>query len=325
MNKMNIEVMEQLLKDLAANVGYDLIPAPFDTPFEEASIEGLPDSKQFFWPVPASVLNDKEHEEFRKMCVEADIIDTVCTTSLPWPSDENDHVAILLIDVTRRRRGCIKFVDSSAWDISDETDMAAVCNMLVHDLFPGEDLLAFQMNEDAMDEGLDYRWNEQVRLVSACKVRDSLLPRNYLLIPVAKQGFKYVRLDEVFHIEDLEGAKTCKTLCNKMPDIDFEELNGFKFIDDLMELNVPAIVISACGNLQPQKVVPENTPAVIDMNEKIVLIPQSYLMKKPLDLDYCVEQLKKEMTLRQLPFLPYPDARLIEEDLMGVQIEIPEN
>lgn len=190
------------------------------------------------------------------MCVEADIIDTVCTTSLPWPSDENDHVAILLIDVTRRRRGCIKFVDSSAWDISDETDMAAVCNMLVHDLFPGVDLLAFQMNEDAMDEGLDYRWNEQVRLVSACKVRDSLLPRNYLLRPVAKQGFKYVRLDEVFHIEDLEGAKTCKTLCNKMPDIDFEELNGFKFIDDLMELNVPAIVISACGNLQPQKIRP---------------------------------------------------------------------
>ena len=62
MNKMNIEVKEQLLKDLAANVGYDLIPAPFNTPFEEASIEGLPDSKQFFWPVPSSVLNDKEHE-----------------------------------------------------------------------------------------------------------------------------------------------------------------------------------------------------------------------------------------------------------------------
>ena len=34
MSKMNIEVMEQLLKDLAANVGYELIPNPFDTPFE---------------------------------------------------------------------------------------------------------------------------------------------------------------------------------------------------------------------------------------------------------------------------------------------------
>ncbi len=324
MSKMNIDVMEQLLKDLAANVGYDLIPAPFDTPFVEASVEGLPDSKQFFWPVPASVLNDKKHEEFRKMCVEADIIDTVCTTSLPWPSDENDHVAILLIDVTRRRRGCIKFVDSSAWDISKETDMAAVCNMLIHDLFPGEDLLAFQMNVDAMDEGLDDRWNEQVRLVSACKVRDSLLPRNYLLRPVAKQGFKYVRLDEVFLIENLESAKTCKILCNQLPDIDFEELNGFKFIDNLMKLDVPAIVISAYGDFRPQKVVPENTPVVIDMNDNIVLIPWSYL-ENPLDLDYCVEQLNKEMTLRQLPFSPYPDARLTEEDLKGVLIEIPEN
>ena len=121
MSKMNIEAMEQLLKDLAANVGYDLIPAPFDTPFEEASIEGLPDSKQFFWPVPTSVLNDKGHEEFRKMCVEADIIDTVCTTSFPWPSDENAHVAILLIDVTRRRRGSIKFVHADEWDISKDS------------------------------------------------------------------------------------------------------------------------------------------------------------------------------------------------------------
>ena len=124
MSKMNIEVMEQLLKDLAANVGYELIPNPFDTPFEEASIEGLPDSKQFFWPVPSSVLNDKEHEEFRKMCVEADIIDTVCTTSFPWPSDENAHVAILLIDVSRRRRGSIKFVHADEWDISKDSDMA---------------------------------------------------------------------------------------------------------------------------------------------------------------------------------------------------------
>ena len=325
MSKMNIEVMEQLLKDLAANVGYDLIPAPFDTPFEEASIEGLPDSKQFFWPVPSSVLNDKEHEEFRKMCVEADIIDTVCTTSFPWPSDENAHVAILLIDVTRRRRGSIKFVDSSVWDISDETDMAAVCNMLIHDLFPGENLLAFQMNENAMDEGLDYRWNEQVHLVSASKIGRSLSPRNYILRPVAKQGFKYIRLDEVFSIEDLEGVETNKFLCNKLQADNFEKLNGYKIIDNLIELNVPAIIISAYGDLQPQKVIPEKHPVVIDMNEKIVLIPHSYLMKKPLDLDYCVEQLKKEMTMRQLPFLPYPDARLIEEDLMGVLIEIPEN
>ncbi len=179
MSKMNIEVMEQLLKDLAANVGYDMIPAPFDTPFEEASIEGLPDSKLFFWPVPASVLNDKEHEAFRKMCVEADIIDTVCTTSFSWPSDENDQVAILLIDVTRRRRGCIKFVHADEWDISKDTHMAGVCNMLIHDLFPGEHLLAFQMNEDQMDIWLDEPWSHQVCVCAACDV-DSLLPKDYL-------------------------------------------------------------------------------------------------------------------------------------------------
>ena len=329
MSKMNNEVMEQLLRDLAANVGYDLIPAPFETPLEEASIEGLPDSKQFFWPVPVSVLNDKEHEEFRKMCVEADIIDTVCTTSLFWPSDENDHVAILLIDVTRRRRGCIKFVDSSAWDISDETDMAAVCNMLIHDLFPGENLLAFQMNENAMDDGLDDRWNEQVRLVSACKVGDSLLPHYYMLRPVAKQGFKYVRLDDVFTIEDLESAYTWQRIEKQRMAIDNDsddlyDIRGYKFNDYVIELNVPAIIVSTHGEFLPQKIVPGKSPVAIDLKEKIVLIPRSYL-KKPLDLDCCVEQLNKEMTLRQLPFLPNPDAHLEEDDLIGVLIEIPEN
>ena len=65
MNKINKEEIEQLLKDLAANVGYVLISEPFDTPFNETSIERLPDSKQLFWSVPASVLDDKENMKFR--------------------------------------------------------------------------------------------------------------------------------------------------------------------------------------------------------------------------------------------------------------------
>ena len=319
---MNVEVMEQLLKDLAANVGYDLIPAPFDTPFEEASIERLTDSKQFFWTVPASVLNSKEHEDFRKMCIEADIIDTVCTTSFSWPSDEGDHVVILLIDVTRRRRGSIKFVDATAWDISDETDMAAVCNMLIHDLFPGEHHLAFQMNEDVMDLEVDDRWDEQVRLVSANKIGSSLLPQDYLPKPVAKQGYKYVRLDDLFNIEDLEGAKILNRLHLHINPEDLD-LYGYIVHDNLLELKVPAIIVSAYGNLQPQKVLSGETTAIVDLNEKIALIPRSYI--PDIDLDYLVEQLSKEPTLRQLPFLPFPNAHLEEEHLQGVLIEIPEN
>ena len=235
MSKMNIEVMEQLLKDLAANVGYDLIPAPFDTPFVEASIEGLPDSKQFFWPVPISVLNDKEHEEFRKMCVEADIIDTVCTTSLPWPSDENDHIAILLIDVTRRRRGCIKFVHADEWDISKDSDMAGVCNMLIHDLFPGEDLLAFQMDED---------------LCAACDV-DSLLPKDYLY----EAG-----------IPDNDTEEVC--LASEVFDIRYPIS-----AKDIAELKGTAILLSTNGLLQPQLVTPgEDVPSLYN---KMLLVPEA--------------------------------------------------
>jgi len=322
MSKMNIEVMEQLLKDLAANVGYDLIPSPFDTPFEEASVEDLPDSKQFFWTMPASVLNSKEQEEFRKMCIEADIIDTVCTTSLSWPTDENERMAILLIDVTRRRRGSVKFVNASAWNILEETDMAAVCNLLIHDMFPGEDHLAFQMNPDAMDEGLDDRWNEQVRIVASCNIGSSLLPQDYLPKPIAKEGFKYVRLDKVFSIEDCKGANISQHLADTFSQKGIESFNDFIVRDNIMELKVPAIIVSAYGNLQPQKVVPEATPISVDLTKKIVLIPLSY--SPNLDLDYLLEQLGKESTIRQLPFLANPNIPLKEESIKGILIEIPE-
>ena len=310
---MNKEEIEQLLKDLAANVGYVLISAPFDTPFNKTSIERLPDSKQLFWTVPASVLNDKEHEQFRVMCINADIIDTVCMTSFPWPSNEEDQVAIILVDLTCRRRGCIKFVDASRWNIADETGMAAVCNMLIHDLFPGEDFLAFQMAEDVMDEDVDERWDEQVRLVSALHINSSLIPQNYILKPVARQGFMYKRLDEIFNIIDLAGANFATKIQTS--------IGGYIGHDDMLELTVPSIVVSAFGNIQPQKVIPNGNSVNVDLNEKIALIPW---LSNDIDLDYLVEQLSKESTLRQLPFLPYPNARLDEMQLWRVLIEVPE-
>lgn len=313
MNKMNKNEIEQLLKDLAANVGYVLISAPFDTPFNKTSIERLPDSKQLFWTVPASVLNDKEHEQFRVMCINADIIDTVCMTSFPWPSNEEDQVAIILVDLTCRRRGCIKFVDASRWNIADETGMAAVCNMLIHDLFPGEDFLAFQMAEDVMDEDVDERWDEQVRLVSALHINSSLASQNYILKPVARQGFVYKRLDEIFNIIDLAGANFATKIQTS--------IGGYIGHNDMLELTVPSIVVSAFGDLQPQKVIPNGNSVNVDLNEKIALIPW---LSNDIDLDYLVEQLSKESTLRQLPFLPYPNARLDEMQLWRVLIEVPE-
>lgn len=317
MNKIKKEEIEQLLKDLAANVGYDIIPAPFNTPFAEESFTDLPESKQFLWTVPTSVLNNEEHKPFRRMCVEADIIDTVCTTSFSWPSNKKVQVAIILVDLTRRRRGCIKFVDACKWDIADETGMAAICNMLIHDLFPGETLLAFEMNELAMDIDLDDRWDDQVRLIASHKVGESLLPQDHMPKHVAKPGFKYVRLDDIFQIEDLTDAEFFPSLGKYLPnDID---IMGYSVHDKIMELYRPAIVVSAYGNLRPQKVVPNETPVKIDMREKNVLIHSNY---RNIDLDYFVEQLGKESTLRQLPFSV---SRLTDEELIGVLIEVPEN
>lgn len=322
MSKMNIEEMEQLLKDLAANVGYELIPNPFDTPFEESSLEMLPDEKQFIWPVPASVLNDEAHKDFRKMWVNADLIDTVAELSWAWPSNEEDRMVILLIDLTRSRRGTVKFVDATAWDISDETDMAAVCNFLIHDLFPGENLLAFKIDVDTMDLEVDDRWCDQVVLVSATKIKGSLLPHEFLPKPIAKQGFEYVRLDDIFYIEDLEGAEISKRINDKLPNKIVEKQDSFLHDNNMLEIKVPAMTVSVYGNFRPQKINPEATSGMVDLNEKIVLIPCTVYYDLP-DLDYLVEQLCKESTVRQLPFLPYPNARLDEEHLRGVLIEIP--
>ena len=288
MSKTNIEVVEQLLKDLAANVGYDLIPSPFDTPFAEASIEGLPDSKHFFWTVPSSVLNDKEHEEFRKMCVEADIIDTACTTSFPWPSGENDYVALLLIDVTRRRRGCIKFVDASAWNISEETDMAAVCNLIIHDMFPGEYHLAFQMHPDAMDEGLDNCWNEQVCIYPACDVK-SLHPNDYL----HNLGYGEEGMCLVADVFDIRYPITAK---------------------DVTELNEPAILLSTIGKLSPQIIGADEEVHDNSLDNKMLLVPNDGYQ---VDFEVALKLFEKEEILRQLPIT----RRITWSDVWRVQIE----
>lgn len=289
MSKMNIEVMEQLLKDLAANVGYDLIPKPFDTPFVEASIEGLPDSKQFFWTVPASVLNNKEQEEFRKMCIKADIIDTVCATSLPWPIDEKDRVVILLIDVTRRRRGSIKFVDASAWDrLPDEIDMAAICNLLIHDLFPGENHLAFQMHPDAMDLGLDDCWNEQVCIYPACDVK-SLHPTDYL----HKLGYDKVGMCLIADVFDIRYPIATK---------------------DIAKLNKPAILLSTIGKLFPQIIGADEDAHNISLDDKMLLVPNDGYQ---VDFDFALQLFQKEEILRQLPIT----RRITGSDMWRVQIE----
>ena len=285
---MNIEAMEQLLKDLAANVGYELIPHPFDMPFEEVSTEDMPDSKQFFWTVPASVLNDKEHEEFRKMCVEADIIDTVCTTSFPWPSDENDHVAILLIDVTRRRRGCIKFVHADKWDISIDSSMAGVCNMFIHDLFPGENLLAFQMDEDQMDMDLDEAWTHQVCVCAACDV-DSLLPKDYLY----EAG-----------ISDVDSEDVC--LAREVFDIRYPVS-----AKDIAELKGTAILISTRGLLSPQLVSPGESVSSLD--NKMLLTPE---VGYQVDFTVALQQFCKEDVLRQLPI----SRRITESDVWRLKL-----
>lgn len=285
---MNIEVMEQLLKDLAANVGYDLIPSPFDTPFAEASIEGLPESKQFFWIVPASVLNSKEQEEFRKTCIEADIIDTVCATSLSWPTDENERVAILLIDVTRRRRGSIKFVDASAWNISEETDMAAVCNLLIHDMFPGEYHLAFQMNEDAMDEKLDNPWNEQVCIYPACDI-ESLHPNDYL----HKFGYGEEGMCLISDVFDIHYP------------IDAKDVTG---------LIKPAILLSSIGKLTPQVIKPGDDVHNTSLDDKMLLVPNDGYQ---VDFDVAIKLFGKEEILRQLPIT----RRITWSDMWRVQIE----
>lgn len=288
MSKMNIEEMKQLLTDLAANIGYELPPAPFDVPFEEESIELLPDCKQFIWTVPTSVLNNKDHESFRRTCIESDIIDTVCTTSFPWPSDKKDRVAILLIDVTRRRRGSIKFVDASSFNVDDDVFMAVVCNMLVHDLYPGGDLLAFPVDGDTQDFWLDYPWNEQVCIYGARDIH-SLHPSDYIhKLRCGKKGL--CLLSEVFDIYDQLSSKV------------------------IAGLSKDAILLSTWGELSPQIIKPGQDMKIISMEDKMLLVPEDgYIV----NYDFALQLLQKEEVLRQLPIT----RRITLNDLWRVVID----
>ena len=267
--KMNIEVMEQLLKDLAANVGYDLIPNPFTTPFEEGGAKDALTS-HIVWPIPVSVLRDEAHKEYRKKWLDGDFIDTVAELSWAWPYNENEKMAIILINVMRHRRGCVKFVDATSWNIEKEEDMAAVCNMLIHDLFPGEHHLAYLLNEDLMDLELDYRWSEQVCLMSTDNIISdsiiSLCPSDYL----TKLNMENkCRLSEVFDIE-----------CNKV-----------------LKLEQSAILISAVGKLNPSKIEYKGTPINLSLKDMFVLVPDN----ESVDLNFVLKQFSTEEVLRQLP------------------------
>lgn len=289
MSNTNIKVMEQLLKDLAANVGYTLIANPFDTPFEEASLKILSDDKQFIWPVPISVLSDDSHKDFRKMWIDADLIDTVAELSWTWPHSEDERMALLLVDITRPRRGCVKFVDATEFDINNSEKMAGVCNMLIHDQFPGEDSLAFEVDEDLMDLWLDNPWNEFVCVVSARDI-DSFLPNDYIVKPSVFINGKHELLGELFYIPDSSELE-----------------KGLKH---------PAIVISTRGKLNPRIMKPSDSLVDISLKDKMILIPsESYI-----NLDYVLEQLSKEEVVRQLPIY----RKIFTNDVWHVNIEVCE-
>lgn len=285
MNNTNIEVMEQLLKDLAANVGYTLIPNPFDTPFEEASLKKLSDDKQFIWPVPISVLSDDSHKDFRKMWIDADLIDTVAELSWTWPHSEDERMALLLVDITRPRRGCVKFVDATGFDINNSEKMAGVCNMLIHDQFPGEDSLAFEVDEDLMDLWLDNPWNEFVCVISARDI-DSFLPNDYIVKPSVFINGEYELLGELF-------------------DVAYPSEIG-------NVLKSPAIAISTKGKLNPVK--NEPSASSVSLEGKIILTPT----KEYINLDYVLDQLSKEEVARQLPI----HRRVFSDDVWRVKIEV---
>ena len=81
----------------------------------------------------------------------------------------------------------------------------------------------------------------------------------------------------------------------------------------MLELTVPAIVVSAYGNLQPQKVIPKGNSVSVDLNEKIALIPMWWDF--PFMLSPCLperqEWISMAIMVRDLPFDERPREKLI--------------
>lgn len=343
MSQINTEAKARLLKDLAENIGYTLISAPFETPFVEESLKDIecPDNKRLIWPVPVSNLCDEFHEEFRKQWINADLIDTVAELSISWPSNEDEHTAILLIDFNRNRRGAIKFVDATMWnDLDDDDNMAAVCNMLIHDIFPGESHLTFCMDEDIMDEQLDEPWNEMVIITGIININNTLLPTKYIPKTQPKEGFKFLDIEvkemfgpasntdlqkvkdilkssglltegkikgKILRLDNLKSSSLNYWIKNE--DIDEDEYDG-----EYYELNGNAIVISKIDNMNPTIVETKGETIYIPLGNMSVIEPN-----EEFDLEYVAWELRKDYIKSQLPFIKG------NIDFYKIRIEVPIN
>lgn len=326
MSKTNTEAMTRLLNDLAANIGYTLIANPFDTPFIKESLAKIevPDNNRFIWPVPVSNLENEVHKEFREQWIKYDVIDTVAELSFVWPSRENDHVAIILMDFNRYRRGAVKFIDATNWDLGEDNDMAAVCNMIVHDVFPGESHLAFNnMFEDSMDEELDDRWDEQVNVVSCMVLTSSLKPTSYISKVLPKEGFIFKDLEIKEDDSDLGylifiGAELKLPLKehygygkikgrmlhrNNLKSstlnyrINTKDISEGEYEGQYYKLNGKAIVISMLDELNP---------TVVDTDGETIYVPLNNMAVITEDLDYDLEyvawELRKDYVKKQLSY-----------------------
>lgn len=344
MSQINTEAKARLLKDLAENIGYTLISAPFETPFVEESLKDIecPDNKRLIWPVPVSNLCDEFHEEFRKQWINADLIDTVAELSISWPSKEDEHIAILLIDFNHNRRGAIKFVDATMWnDLDDDDNMAAVCNMLIHDIFPGKSHLTFCMNEDIMDEQLDEPWNEMVIITGLININDTLLPTKYIPKTQPKEGLKFLDIEvmEMFgpvpntylqKVKDIlkssglltEGKIKGRLLHrNNLKSstlnyrINTKDISEGEYEGQYYKLNGKAIVISMLDELNP---------TVVDTDGETIYVPLNNMAVITEDLDYDLEyvawELRKDYVKKQLSY--GSEGRLF---WYNVKIEIPKN
>ena len=166
--------------------------------------------------------------------------------------------------------------------------MAAICNLLIHDLFPGENHLAFQMDEDAMDEGLDNCWNEQVCIYPACDVK-SLHPSDYL----HKLGYNKAGMCLIADVFDIRYPIATK---------------------DISGLNKHAILLSTIGRLSPQIVGADEDAHSISLDDKMLLVPNDGYQ---VDYAFALQLFQKEEILRQLPIT----RRITWNDMWRVQIE----
>ena len=333
------EILENV--KMIANVLECKMPeGTFEEPlsFLENGVERLKEHDGQLCIVPATFLDDEEHENLRKELLRKDVIASVTLLRHKWPTKVEDRLCLILLKINRGElNGNIKYIDAT----DDYSIGAWTGNLLAHIKFPREELLTFPMDEDDMDD-LSDNWNSLtcVRGVAYETKNSSINPREYVDRLPERKGFELwdfsvIDFDrdfskgisgflggeghiagKILHETDLKDSPLHYSLDSN--DLDNGSYEGRYMTRE--NTQVVVVQLSNEANLKPTLVNIHDTPLHIP-TKNMAIVHFSFI--DSWDLDYIISELHEDYVIRQLERLIKIEGKLDSFNIQTVKVYFP--